>query len=265
MKRGGDSPYANYLRFWNERAGSSDLSRLLYADQKTYMVELLMKQDQMSMACSIESRVPFLDHPLVEFAARVPDRLKLRNGIGKYIVKKAAEGLVPHDILYRKKMGFPTPIRQWLRADGASGMLNGLLDRNGFLAEYLDLAPIAKLMERHRAGTLDATDRLWRLLNLQIWGDLYFTGRRERAWEGATMGQTGACAPVVSNRRLTEFGQAARVPIAAHQEEIARGADVVQLLRQCAEMPEKPNRSRLREIPHRRSACAHAGCEWWQR
>ncbi len=191
MKRGGDSPYANYRRFWNERSGS-DLSRLLYADQKTYMVELLMKQDQMSMACSIESRVPFLDHPLVEFATRVPDRLKLRGKVGKYIVKKAAEGLVPHDILYRKKMGFPTPIRQWLRADGASGLLNGLLDRNGFLAEYLDLAPVAKLMERHRGGTLDATDRLWRLLNLQIWGDMYFTGRRERAWESAPVAQTGA-------------------------------------------------------------------------
>jgi len=197
MKRGGDSPYANYLRFWNERAASSDLSRLLYADQKTYLVELLMKQDQMSMACSIESRVPFLDHPLVEFAARVPDRLKLRDGAGKYIVKKAAEGLVPREILYRKKMGFPTPIRQWLRAGGASGMLNGLLDRKGFLAEHLDLAPVGRLMERHRAGTLDATDRLWRLLNLQLWGDLYFTGRQERAWDSAAIGQTGACAPLV--------------------------------------------------------------------
>jgi asparagine synthase (glutamine-hydrolysing) len=192
MKRGGDSPYANYLGFWNERADSSDLSRLLYADQKTYMMELLMKQDQMSMACSIESRVPFLDHPLVEFAARIPDRLKLRNGIGKYIVKKAAEGLVPHEILYRKKMGFPTPIRQWLRADAASGMLNGLLDRKGFLAEHLDLAPIAKLMDRHRAGTLDATDGLWRLLNLQLWGDLYFTGRQERAF-------VSACAPTLQS------------------------------------------------------------------
>lgn len=74
-------------------------------------------------------------------------------------------------------------------------MLNGLLDRNGFLAEHLELAPIAKLMERHRAGTLDATDRLWRLLNLQLWGDLYFTGRRERAWEGAAIGRTAACLP----------------------------------------------------------------------
>ncbi len=185
MKRNGHSPYASYMRFWNERADSSYLSRLLFADQKTYLVELLMKQDQMSMACSIESRVPFLDHPLVEFAARVPDRLKLRNSEGKYIVKKAAEGLVPHDILYRKKMGFPTPIRQWLRASAANGLLNGLLNRDGFLAQYLNLEEIARLIERHRSGALDATDRLWRLLNLQIWGDLYFTGRQERAWESA--------------------------------------------------------------------------------
>jgi asparagine synthase (glutamine-hydrolysing) len=192
LKQRGDSPYSNYLRYWNARPDASDLSRLLYADQKTYLVELLMKQDQMSMACSIESRVPFLDHPLVEFAARVPERLKLRNGEGKYIVKKAAEGLVPHEILYRKKMGFPTPIRQWLRAEAATGTLQGLLDRNGFLAEYLHFEPVSKLMGRHRGGTLDATDRLWRLLNLQIWGDLYFTGRRERAWETAPAITTGA-------------------------------------------------------------------------
>jgi asparagine synthase (glutamine-hydrolysing) len=126
----------------------------------------------------------------------VPERLKLRNGIGKYIVKKAAEELVPHDILYRKKMGFPTPIRHWLRADAASGMLNGLLDRNGFVAEYLDLGQVAGLIERHRGGTLDATDRLWRLLNLQIWGDLYFTGRRERRWESAANRQSDAWANV---------------------------------------------------------------------
>jgi asparagine synthase (glutamine-hydrolysing) len=100
------------------------LQRLLYADQKTYLVELLMKQDQMSMAASVESRVPFLDHEFVEFAARVPQHMKLRRvqgkTEGKYIVKKAIEGLVPHEIIYRKKMGFPTPLRQWLldpRAD----------------------------------------------------------------------------------------------------------------------------------------------------
>src|ERR1700754_2361092 len=168
-------PYEGVRRVLGETDAESFLDRLLYTDIKTYLHELLMKQDQMSMATSIESRVPFLDHPLVEFAMRVPDRLKLRGGVGKYIVKKAAEGLVSNDILYRKKMGFPTPIRQWLRAEAANGMLNSLLDRDGFVAQYLNLEPIAKLMERHRAGTLDATDRLWRLLNLQIWGDMYFT------------------------------------------------------------------------------------------
>ena len=106
--------YGNYLRYWNARAGSSPLGRMLYADQKTYLVELLMKQDQMSMACSIESRVPFLDHTLVEFSTRIPNRLKIHGATQKYILKKAVEDLLPRNIVYRKKMGFPTPIRQWL-------------------------------------------------------------------------------------------------------------------------------------------------------
>jgi asparagine synthase (glutamine-hydrolysing) len=131
--------------------------------------------------------VPFLDHPFVEFAARVPEHLKLRNGIGKYIVKKAAEGLISTDILYRKKMGFPTPIKPWLREERASAMVDSLLHRDGFIAEYLNLAPVAELLERHRSGAVDATDRIWRLLNLQLWGDLFFTGRRERVLEGAAV------------------------------------------------------------------------------
>jgi asparagine synthase (glutamine-hydrolysing) len=185
MKHSGDSPYANFLSYWNQRSNSPLLSRLLYADQKTYLVELLMKQDQMSMACSIESRVPFLDHPFVEFAARVPEHMKLRKGVGKYIVKKAAEGLITPDILYRKKMGFPTPIKQWLREERAGAMVKGLLNRDGFIAEYLRLPEIEKLLERHSRGTVDATDRIWRLLNLQLWGDLFFTGRREQVLAGA--------------------------------------------------------------------------------
>ena len=109
-----DATYDSYLHYWIAQPNAGLLQRMLYADQKTYLVELLMKQDQMSMACSIESRVPFLDHQLVEFAATVPDRMKLRGGIGKYILKRAVEDILPRDIVYRKKMGFPTPLRQWL-------------------------------------------------------------------------------------------------------------------------------------------------------
>lgn len=173
--------YRSYLNYWEAEPRCSELRRMLYADQKTYLVELLMKQDQMSMACSIESRVPFLDHPLVEFSTRVPDSLKIKNGTGKYILKKAVEDLLPESILYRPKMGFPTPLRQWLLAPQAKPLLNGLLAPKSFLAEYLDLGVVAGLMERHMGGIEDHTDRIWRLLNLQLWGDLFLTGNRG-AW-----------------------------------------------------------------------------------
>jgi asparagine synthase (glutamine-hydrolysing) len=176
-------PYASYLSYWNARGGPV-LSQMLYADQKTYLVELLMKQDQMSMACSIESRVPFLDHPFVEFAATVPENMKIRNGTGKYIMKRALEDLLPHSIIYRPKMGFPTPLKSWLREERAAPIFSLLMDREGLLAEYVDLGYVEKLIERQRAGLEDATDRLWRLLNLQLWGDLFLRGRRDEHWEG---------------------------------------------------------------------------------
>jgi asparagine synthase (glutamine-hydrolysing) len=172
--------YANFLRYWNPAAPT--LAAMLYADQKTYLVELLMKQDQMSMACSIESRVPFLDHTFVEFAARVPDKLKIAHGTGKYILKRAVEDLLPREIVYRKKMGFPTPLRQWLTGPAAEQQLANLEDPDGLLAAYLDGAQLRALLDRHRRGVEDATDRIWRLLNLQIWGDIFITGKRAQPW-----------------------------------------------------------------------------------
>lgn len=136
------------------------------------------------MACSIESRVPFLDHPFVEFAASVPESLKIRNGSGKFIMKRAVEDLLPHDIIYRKKMGFPTPLRQWLLDSRAERLFALLLDRNRLLAEYVDLDYVQDLINRQRSHTEDATDRLWRLLNFQLWGDLFITGRSDDHWDG---------------------------------------------------------------------------------
>jgi asparagine synthase (glutamine-hydrolysing) len=172
----GDAIYGSYLKYWKSRPKADDLSRLLYADQKTYLVELLMKQDQMSMACSIESRVPFLDHPLVEFAARVPSRLKIRDGKGKYILRKAVEDLLPQETLSRKKMGFPTPLKTWLLDPRSGPLYEKLADPSGFIAGHLDLGAVKQLIERHRGRSIDATDRIWRLLNLQYWGEIFFSG-----------------------------------------------------------------------------------------
>jgi asparagine synthase (glutamine-hydrolysing) len=178
------SPYANFRRYWDAMPDLAALPRMLMTDQKTYLVELLMKQDQMSMATSIESRVPFLDHEFVEFATRVPEHMKLRNGEGKYIVKKAIEGLVPHEIIYRKKMGFPTPLRTWLMDPRARHLFDILRAKDGLLAPYIDRSALDALLERQLSGQEDATDRIWNLLNLQLWGDLFLTGKREERWDG---------------------------------------------------------------------------------
>jgi asparagine synthase (glutamine-hydrolysing) len=170
--------YANYMRYWNARPDAPPLPRMLYADQKTYLVELLMKQDQMSMACSIESRVPFLDHQFVEFAMSMPDHMKIRGVTQKYVLKKAVEDLLPRDIVYRKKMGFPTPLRKWLMDAASAPLIATLGESDGLLAAYIDRGEVDGLVARHRAGLIDATDRIWRLLNLQIWGDVFITGKR---------------------------------------------------------------------------------------
>jgi len=175
----------NYMRYWNARPEASLLARTLYADQHTYLVELLMKQDQMSMAASIESRVPFLDHTLVEFAARIPDRLKIRGRTQKHVLKAAMSDLLPRGILHRKKMGFPTPLARWLRDPRAEPFYTALRSADGLVAAHFDLGGVDALIEAHRLGREDATDRIWRLLNLQIWGDLFLTGRRERVWAGS--------------------------------------------------------------------------------
>jgi asparagine synthase (glutamine-hydrolysing) len=184
---GGTGAYDGFLKYWNQRGHDPLLARMLFADQKTYLVELLMKQDQMSMATSIESRVPFLDHEFVEFSTRVPEHLKLRGSEGKYIVKKAVEDLLPREIVYRTKMGFPTPLRQWLRDPRAEGIFDLLSARDGLLASCLDLREVQAVVERQKSGHYDSTDRIWRLLNLQIWGDMFITGKRERRWDGLMM------------------------------------------------------------------------------
>jgi asparagine synthase (glutamine-hydrolysing) len=184
LKRAADAgeAYGSYLHWWNASEGARPLQRMLYTDMKTYLVELLMKQDQMSMSASIESRVPFLDHSFVEFAAGMPDAMKLRGSTGKYVFKKVAETLIPHDIIYRKKMGFPTPLKSWLRGPMQTQASEILLAPGGLLADYLDRRALEALIAAHAAGKVDATDRLWRLLNLQIWGETYLKGRGRLDW-----------------------------------------------------------------------------------
>jgi asparagine synthase (glutamine-hydrolysing) len=148
---------------------STLLDRLLYTDIKTYLVELLMKQDQMSMATSIESRVPFLDHKLVEFAARLPDEWKLSGFTTKRVLREAMVGILPPAILNRPKMGFPVPFAQWTRAQWNGVARDVLLDRRTRERGLLDTAAVTQLLADHAAGRTDGGDRIWGLLNLELW------------------------------------------------------------------------------------------------
>lgn len=127
------------------------------------------------MAVSIEARVPFLDHRLVEFAFRIPQSLKLKHGEPKYIMKKAAEGILPDNIIYRKKQGFAAPSSEWLRSGKLSPIAearilgSGLMKMNLFSKKY-----IQRLFEEHRTGTRSYGSQLWTLLVLAEWYAQHF-------------------------------------------------------------------------------------------
>ena len=174
---GARDPYASSLQYF-QRANSTGgiLGRLLYTDVKTYLVELLMKQDQMSMSASIESRVPFLDHVLVEFSARLPDRLKLRGLTTKRILREAISGLVPPEILSRRKMGFPVPFSGWVAGGWNNLAREVLLDRGTSQRGLLNAAAVEHLLDEHAAGRANHGEAIWALLNLELWYRTFIDG-----------------------------------------------------------------------------------------
>ncbi len=145
------------------------LHRLLYADINSYLIELLMKQDQMSMAASIESRVPFLDHELVEFTARIPARYSIEGMAGKFILKQAVQDLLPQSIVYRKKMGFPTPWEYWIAGPQLEDLERLLLDSRNADRGLFRPEAVRRMFAEQRSKTRDHGNRIWRLLNLETW------------------------------------------------------------------------------------------------
>ena len=167
-KQDAGDAYSGSMHYWDRSKGDL-LHRLLYTDIKTYLIELLMKQDQMSMAASIESRVPFLDHSLVEFTASIPAKYSTKRMAGKFILKAAVEDLLPKSIVYRQKMGFPTPWAYWLAGPQLETLEQLLLEPRTLNRGYLRAEAIRSLFNEHRARRRDHGNRIWRLLNLELW------------------------------------------------------------------------------------------------
>jgi len=156
-----------YVRAMRDAPARDPIDRAQYADMKIWLPgDILTKTDRMSMAVGLEAREPLLDHRLVEFAARLPVAMRLRGGQGKYLLKKAMEAYLPHDILYRPKMGFVTPISDWFRgplAREAAGIAGGsALARTG----WFDGKVIAGAAADHKSGLADHGRLLWQLMTL---------------------------------------------------------------------------------------------------
>ncbi len=162
---------------------SDELNRQLYVDIKTYLVDdILFKVDRMSMATSLEARVPFLDHRFVEFTATLPSKLKLNGTNTKFILKDAMKELLPPEILKRGKEGFSIPIKNWLKKDLKNLMLDVLdpqkIKREGFFnPDY-----VQRLTQEHLTGKENHSHRLWAIMVFGIWQDIYL-GRKEKTHE----------------------------------------------------------------------------------
>lgn len=178
------SELKKYDPFWPYRiyyaSGDADrLSRIFYVDQKTWLVDgYLEKGDKATMAVGLEARVPFLDHPLVEFVARIPSRYKIKGLTTKYILKKAMKGILPARVLRKRKHGFSVPIDPWIRGRLRRYSQEILLDTKTLNRGFFKKKTVERLLSDHLRGKEVYDTHLWLLLNFELWQRRFMDGPR---------------------------------------------------------------------------------------
>lgn len=181
--------YAQFSELMDASDADELLDRILYADMKTYLLELLMKQDQMSMSASLESRVPFLDHQFVEFVCSLPTEYKLKGFDTKRILRHSLGSTIPREVVTRSKKGFPTPIKEWFRGEYAGTIRELLQSPNTLLVEYIQPEYIDRILQRHISGEWNLQEQIWTLGNLELWLRIAIDGQSP---ESAIQLQEGA-------------------------------------------------------------------------
>lgn len=164
---------------------SERIDHLLYLDSKTYLPgDILTKVDRMSMAHSLETRAPFLDHKLIEFVQAIPASLKLQKQDTKHILKCAVRGIIPDPIIYREKHGFSVPIAKWLRREMRELVHDTLTDRTTARRGLFNQFAIVDLLREHQSGRRDNSRQLWALLMLELWFRSFIDRVPMRTFEG---------------------------------------------------------------------------------
>lgn len=164
------SSFSVLKQYYQNVADKDDQAKMQYIDLKTWLVDdLLVKADRMSMAASLELRVPFLDHRLIEFSASLPLRYRNKGFVSKYLLKKSMEPYLDKDILYRKKQGFPTPLAVMFQGELKEFVSNIIDSERAHKRGYFNPVIIKKLLTEHINKTTDHHKVLWQLLVLELW------------------------------------------------------------------------------------------------
>jgi asparagine synthase (glutamine-hydrolysing) len=193
-------PLAPFRARYHACRSPDPLDRAMYVDVHTYLPDdILTKVDRMSMAVSLESREPLLDHRLLEFAARVPASLKLRDGVSKFLLRRLLAARLPPTVLARGKQGFEAPICEWLRGP-LQPMLHDLVGGKRSLERGV-FAPtvVRRLLDEHKRGVADHRHRLWQLLMLELWFERFVDQDSWPTWQGpGTRAAVAAAAPAAA-------------------------------------------------------------------
>jgi asparagine synthase (glutamine-hydrolysing) len=173
----GERAWSEHEEYMRDAPAVDFLDKMLYTDWKTFLPELnLAYCDKLSMAASVETRVPYLDNEVVDFMCTVPPELKIRGITSKYLLREAVKDLVPAQIVRRRKAGFGAPIRTWLRRD-LRDMVDDFLSPKRITARgYFDAAAVRRMIEDDRQGLVDNTYRIWALLTLEVWHQVFLEG-----------------------------------------------------------------------------------------
>jgi asparagine synthase (glutamine-hydrolysing) len=176
-------PLRQFQRYYDDAPARDPLSRLMYLDMKTYLTaDILAKVDRMSMATSLEVRVPMLDHEFVEWVAGLPVEWKFRDGTRKYILKRLAERLgIPPELLHRRKQGFQLPLVEWMRNELKEQFFRVLLEPRTLQRGYFRPEAVRTLVDEHLRGRRNRAGLLWRMLVLELWHRNFLEAGREPA------------------------------------------------------------------------------------
>ncbi len=176
-RENGNNPFHFIDQWFKQANGSGMLDSTLLADQMTYLPnDLLVKVDIASMANSLEARSPFLDHKVIEFAASLPENLKMRRFQTKYLLKKVAARLVPRSVVYRQKMGFGVPVGKWFRGEMRDFVHSVLLSERAMKRGLTEPAVVARWIDEHETAVADHTFHIWGLLMLELWFQQFIDG-----------------------------------------------------------------------------------------